>query len=124
MRFYDCAENVSRAGEILSLFVVRRPERNEKGDHAMHILGHIGVIDKAALIQVGGQARAYALHMLAQERAPELRLEAIGFGQEVEADDLTRNRLQLRLLGGVLAVARPDQEAQHERQKRRDEATT
>ena len=32
------------------------------------------------------------------------------------------DRLQLRLLGGAQAVARPDQEAQHERQKRRDEA--
>ena len=48
----------------------------------MHVLWHIGVIDgvidKAALIQVGPQARAYALDMLAQERAPALRLGAIG----------------------------------------------
>ena len=88
----------------------------------MHILGHIGVIDEAALIQVGPQARAYALDMLAQERAPGLRLGAIGFEHEVEADDRTADRLQLRLLGGAKAVARPDQEAQHERQKRRDEA--
>ena len=83
MRLYDCAENVSRAGEILSLFIVRRPERNEKGDHAIHVLPHVGMIDggidQGALIQVVPQARAYALDMLAKERAPALRLGAIGF---------------------------------------------
>src|SRR5271157_4202053 len=98
----DCAQNVSRGGEILSLFVVRRPERSEKGDHAIHVLRHVGVtdgvIDRGALIQVGPQARAYALDMLAQEPAPGLRLGAIGFEHEVEADDRTADRLQLRLL--------------------------
>jgi hypothetical protein len=77
---------------------------------------------KAALIEVGPQARAYTLDMLAQGRAPGLRVGAIDFEHEVEADDRTADRLQLRLLGGAKAVARPDQEAQHERLKRCDEA--
>ena len=52
----------------------------------MHVLWRIGVIDgvseKAALIQGVPQARANALDMLAQERAPALRLGAIGLSRK------------------------------------------
>ena len=44
----------------------------------MHALRHVGAINEAALIEVGPQARTYALDMLAQERAPGLCLGAIG----------------------------------------------
>ncbi len=92
----------------------------------MHVLRQIGLtngaMDMTALVQVVPQALAQMPDMLSQERAPALRAAAIGFEHEVEADDRIAECLQLRLLGGGQVVARPDQEAQHERQKRRDEA--
>ena len=45
----------------------------------MDVLRQVGAIDEAAAVQVVPQARAYALDMLAQKRAPEFRLGAIGF---------------------------------------------
>ena len=68
-------ENVSR---VLSL---SRSQSSETKDHAIYVLRHVrmtdGVIDRGALIQIVPQARAYALGMFAQDRAPGLCFGAI-----------------------------------------------
>ena len=54
--------------------------------------------------------------MIVQQRAALGRLGAVSCEREIELDDRASDRLQLRLLAGEQPVARPDQEAQHQRQ--------
>ncbi len=106
----------------LPLPVVGRLEVGEEGGDVLKVGARLRVgRDAARLAAPKPLARMH--DSLAQEFASRTRLAPVLLEREIELQDHRPERLQFRGLGGVDAVARPDQKAEHKGKQQDDEAS-